>query len=156
MYDYDQRLSLTLAAKYPQLFEEQACYNNVYHMVSEGLEELMPYEKKLRILFCYRLGKDGRYYRHVFAVFNEKLIEPLSYLDMGEENRASIIAIKEMSIKEYLDHLGFEKETQLRESLYQYDLNVVRKSGIHKLLNPYDLANLYREIHEDTPLDKMK
>ena len=155
MYDYDQRLSLALAAKYPQLFEEQACYNNVYHMVSEGLEELASYEK-LRILFCYRPRQDGRYYRHVFAVFNGKLIEPLSYLDMSEETRASIIAIKEMSIEEYLDRLGSEKETQLKESLYQYDLDAVRKSGIHKLLNPYDLANLYREIHEDESPSKME
>ena len=155
MYDYDQRLSLALAAKYPQLFEEQACYNNVYHMVFEGLDELVPYEK-LRILFCYRPGQDGRYYRHIFAVFNGKLIEPLSYLDMSEENRASIIAIKEMSIEEYLDRLGSERETQLRESLYQYDLDAVRKSGIYRLLNPYDLANLYREIHEDESPDKME
>lgn len=147
MYAYDQRLSLILAAKYPQLFEEQACYNNVYHLVSEYLEELRPRDQ-LRILFCYRQGPDGRYYRHVFAVFDGKLIEPLSYLDMSEKNRSSIIPIKDMSVKEYLDYLFEEAETQLRDSLYQDDLDVVRKHGIFKALNPYDLARLYREIDE--------
>ena len=147
MYAYDQRLSLILAAKYPQLFEEQACYNNVYHLVSEYLEELRPRDQ-LRILFCYRQGPDGRYYRHVFAVFDGKLIEPLSYLDMSEKNRSSIIPIKDMSVKEYLDYLFEEAETQLRDSLYQDDLDVVRKHDIFKALDPYDLARLYREIDE--------
>lgn len=145
MYGYDHRLSLVLATKYPNLFEERACYNNVYHMVFEYLEELQPREK-LRILFCYRSGPDGRYYRHVFAVLNGKLIEPLLYLDMSEENRESIIPIKEMSVKEYLDYLCSEAETQLRDSLYQYDLEVVKNAGILKILNPYDLANLYRKV----------
>lgn len=147
MYAYDQRLSLILAAKYPQLFEEQACYNNVYHLVSEYLEELRPRDK-LRVLFCYRQGPDSRYYRHVFAVFDGKLIEPLLYLDMSEKNRSSIIPIKDMSVKEYLDYLFEEAETQLRDSLYQDDLDVVKKHGIFKTLNPYDLARLYREIDE--------
>lgn len=147
MYAYDQRLSLILATKYPQLFEEQACYNNVYHLVSEYLEELRPRDK-LRVLFCYRRGPDSRYYRHVFAVFDGKLIEPLLYLDMSEKNRSSIIPIKDMSVKEYLDYLFEEAETQLRDSLYQDDLDVVKKHGIFKALNPYDLARLYREIDE--------
>lgn len=148
MYDYDKRLSLILAAKYPNLFEEQACYNNVYHIVSEYLEELRPRDK-LRILFCYRRGPDCRYYRHVFAIFDGKLIEPLPYLDMSEENRSSIIPIKEMSVNEYLDYLFEEAETQLRDSLYQFDLDAVKKHGIFRILNPFDLAKLYREIDED-------
>lgn len=147
MYAYDQRLSLILAAKYPQLFEEQACYNNVYHLVSEYLEELRPRDQ-LRILFCYRQGPDGRYYRHVFAIFDGKLVEPLLFLDMSDKNRATIIPIKEMSVNEYLDYLCQEAETQLRDSLYQDDLDVVKKHGIFKTLNPYDLARLYREIDE--------
>jgi len=47
-----------------------------------------------------------------------------------------------------LDYLFVEAETQLRDSLYQYDLDVVKKHGIFKMLNPFDLAKLYREIDE--------
>ena len=153
MYGYDQRLSLILSSKYPDLFEEQACYNNVYHIVTEYLEELRPREK-LRVLFCYRMGPDGRYYRHAFTLFDGQLIEPLLYLDMSEENRRSIIPIKEMSVKEYLDFLFEEAETQLRDSLYQLDLDVVKRHSIFRILNPFDLAKLYREIDEAwTPED---
>ena len=147
MYAYDPRLSIILAKKYPHLFEEQACYNNVYHIVSEYLDELRPRDK-LRVLFCYRQGPDERYYRHVFAIFDGKLVEPLLFLDMSDKNRATIIPIKEMSVNEYLDYLCQEAETQLRDSLYQYDLDVVKKHGIFKMLNPFDLAKLYREIDE--------
>jgi len=147
MYGYDKRLSLILAAKYPHLIEEQACYNNVYHLFSEYLEELRPRDK-LRVLFCYRQGPDHRYYRHVFAVFDGKLVEPLPYLDMSEENRKTIVPIKEMSCGEYIDLLCEERETQLRNVLYQDDLDAVKKSGIFRILNPFDLAKLYRDIDQ--------
>lgn len=147
MYDYDKRLSVILAQKYPDLIEERGCYNNVYRLVTEFVVELKPLDK-LRVLYCYRKGPDGRYYRHAFTVFNGKLVEPLLYLDMSEENRKAIIPIREMSFDEYLDLLHEEKETTLRNTLYQADLDAVRSHGILKLLNPYDLANLYRKISE--------
>ena len=55
MYAYDPQLSIQLAKNHPELFEMRACYNNVYNMVMQHLEELTPWEK-LRILFCYRKG----------------------------------------------------------------------------------------------------
>lgn len=148
MYGYDQQLSLILAGKYPHFFEEQACYNNVYRIVSEYLEELRPRDK-LRVLFCYRQGPDGRYYRHAFAVFDGCLLEPLPHLDMSEENRQTIIPIKDMSCKEYIDLLCTEAETQLRDALYEADLDAVKQHGIFKKLNPFDLAKLFRKIDED-------
>ena len=53
MYAYDPQLSIQLAKNHPELFEMRACYNNVYNMVMQHLEELTPWEK-LRILYCYR------------------------------------------------------------------------------------------------------
>ena len=50
MYAYDPQLSIQLAKNHPELFEMRACYNNVYNMVMQHLEELTP-RKKLRILF---------------------------------------------------------------------------------------------------------
>lgn len=147
MYAYNKQLSLTLARKYPNLFEERACYNNVYNMVFEYLEELRPREN-LRVLFCYRQGPDHRYYRHVFCLFNGELLEPLTYLDMSEANRHTIIPIRELSVPEYLDLLVKERETMLRDTLYQDDLAVVNENGIFAMLNPYDLAMLYRKIDE--------
>lgn len=147
MYDYDKQLSAVLAQKYPELIEERGCYNNVYRLVTEFVAELKPLDK-LRVLYCYRKGPDGRYYRHAFTVFDGKLVEPLLYLDMSEENRKAIIPIREMSFTEYLALLRNEKDTTLRIALYQADLDVVRAHGIFKMLNPYDLANLYQKISE--------
>lgn len=86
MYAYDPQLSIQLAKNHPELFEMRACYNNVYNMVMQHLEELTPWEK-LRILFCYRKGNGDEYYRHAFCLFDGKLVEPLLYLDMSDYNR---------------------------------------------------------------------
>ena len=83
MYAYDPQLSIQLAKNHPELFEMRACYNNVYNMVMQHLEELTPREK-LRILFCYRKGNGDEYYRHAFCLFDGKLVEPLLYLDMSD------------------------------------------------------------------------
>lgn len=45
MYAYDPQLSIQLAKNHPELFEMRACYNNVYNMVMQHLEELTPWEK---------------------------------------------------------------------------------------------------------------
>ena len=148
MYGYDRQLSEVLAKKYPQLIEEQACYNNVYHLVTSYLDELKPWDQ-IRVLYCYRKGPDSRYYRHAFVIFDGKLLEPLPYLDMSCENRQSIIPIREMSFSEYLELICEEAETELRESLYQADLDAVKKNGIFRMLNPFDLASLYRKIDDD-------
>lgn len=100
MYAYDPQLSIQLAKNHPELFEMRACYNNVYNMVMQHLEELTPREK-LRILFCYRKGNGDEYYRHAFCLFDGKLVEPLLYLDMSDYNRRSIVPIREMSVSEY-------------------------------------------------------
>ena len=42
MYAYDPQLSIQLAKNHPELFEMRACYNNVYNMVMQHLEELTP------------------------------------------------------------------------------------------------------------------
>lgn len=73
MYAYDPQLSIQLAKTHPELFEMRACYNNVYNMVMQHLEELTPREK-LRILFCYRKGNGDEYYRHSFCLFDGKLV----------------------------------------------------------------------------------
>lgn len=150
MYAYHQQLSVIISEKYKEYFAEQACYDNVYHMVMEWMEELTPREK-LRVLFCYRQGQDGRFYRHAFCLFDGQLIEPLLYLDMSEENRSSIVPIREMSIQEYLEMLCLEENTALRDTLYQYELDAVKQYGIFERLNPLDLSNLYREV--DTSWD---
>lgn len=45
MYAYDPQLSIQLAKNHTELFEMRACYNNVYNMVMQHLEELTPWEK---------------------------------------------------------------------------------------------------------------
>ena len=51
-----------------------------------------------------------------------------------------------MSFSEYLGLIFKEAETQLRETLYQMDLDAVKKNGIFRMLNPNDLAGLYLKI----------
>lgn len=54
-----------------------------------------------------------------------------------------------MSFSEYLGLIFKEAETQLRETLYQMDLDAVKKNGIFRMLNPNDLAGLYLKIEND-------
>ena len=54
-----------------------------------------------------------------------------------------------MSFSEYLGLIFKEAETQLRETLYQMDLDAVKKNGIFRMLNPNDLAGLYLKIETD-------
>lgn len=139
MYAYDPQLSIQLARNYPTLFEMRACYNNVYNMVMQHLEELTPWEK-LRILFCYRKGSGREYYRHSFCLFDGKLVEPLLYLDMSDYNRRSIVPIREMSVSEYLDLLCLERETPLRAVLRESEQAIVRTLKLK--LNPFDQKHL--------------
>lgn len=154
MYLYNHDLSVTLAEKYPDKISERACYDNVYHLTTDFIEELQP-ASELRILFCYRQGPDGFYYRHVFCMFKGELVEPLTYLDMSDSNLKRIIPIRELSFSEYLDLMVKDEETSLRNSLYDDDLRVVKEARIYNILCAYDLAQLYREIDLDWPPDDM-
>lgn len=147
MYAYNPQLSVLLSQKYSSKFQERACYDNVYQLITDYFEELQP-SSKLRVLFCYRLGSDDIYYRHVFCVFDGQLVEPLLYLDMSDYNRERIVPVKELSYLEYLNLLVKDEQTSLRDSLYQDELEAVRNSGIFRSMGAYDLSQLYREIDE--------
>lgn len=148
MIDYSRPLSEKIAQKYSDLFQKQHCYENVYHMVTEDIDELNP-PSKLSVLFCYRPGKDNRYYRHAFCLYDGMIVEPLLYLDMSEENRSAIIPICFMSVPEYSEMVHMEGNHGLRNYLYPDDLRVVGESGIFRRLGLIDLSSLFRTVETE-------
>ena len=154
MLEYDKQLSEKIAREYRRLIEEHHCYENVYNMVTESIDELKP-PSKLSILFCYRQGEDKRYYRHAFCLYDGKIVEPLLYDDMDEEHLSTIIPIRHMSVPEYLEMIEHDGTYGLKDVLYKDDLHVVDENGIFRRLGLLDLSNLYRELESEPNMSEL-
>lgn len=158
MFQYSRTLSELLADKCNKIIAPNECYSNVYRIVTQNI--LDSQAQSIEILFCYRQGEDGRYYRHVFIMADGMLVEPLLDLDMSESNLAKIVVIKQLKLSEYLAHNGNDDHNDLRKYLYEFEINAIKHNDILDLIGGFDLAKLYRKLAEkpqnNTLLDILK
>ncbi len=146
MYAYSKRLSDLIARKYQAFIHEQRCYDNVFHLLTERIPELYPLSK-VSVLFCYYKGADSRYYRHVFILYDNELVEPLPYVNMNEENRSSLVPIRLIpSIEDYFQMVRKDGNSSLANVLYEDEIKAVNQAKIWQKLWIRDLSNLYRDF----------
>lgn len=146
MYAYSKKLSDLIARKYRHLIQEQRCYDNVFRLLTEQIPELYPLSK-ISILFCYYEGADYRYYRHVFILHNNKIVEPLPYINMSDEKRNSLVPIKVIpSVEEYFRMVREEGKRSLLNTLYDDEIKAINQAEIWRKLWIRDLSNLYRDL----------
>lgn len=145
MLVYSRKLSEVIAEKYSHLIEEQQCYGNSYNLVTADISEF-PDKSKLGVAFFYIWGngyKDGdfRYFRHACCTYEDKIIEPLSYIDM--ENEAHIL-IKHFGLSEYLEAVEQDGEDDLPVTLFPFEGEIMKTRGIFNILSVADMARLFR------------
>ena len=146
MYAYSKGLSDLIARKYQAFIHEQRCYDNVFYLLTEQIPELSPLSK-VSILFCYYKGADSRYYRHVFILYDNELVEPLPYVNMNEENRSSLVPIRLIpSIEDYFQMVRKDGNSSLANVLYEDEIKAVNQAKIWQKLWIRDLSNLYRDF----------
>lgn len=143
MHQYFQSLSEKIAHKYARLFEKRQCYENVFKLVTGNIEELKP-PSKLSVLFCYIPGAAGLYYRHALCLYNNRIVEPLLYLNMEEKDPADIVPIRLMTEREYLDLILADGKYDLSDVLRDDDIRAFNSSSIP--LNPVDLSNMVASV----------
>lgn len=148
MFDFDVSLSNRIAKKYNNIIKENQCYKNVFDMVTDVTE--FRDTRKLKVLFCYRVGADGRYYRHAFCLYDDRIIEPME-LDMSEENRWQMVVVKVLGLKEYFSLVTKEENPSLFVALHSFDVEALNAYGIWRAISAYDASKVI-EAAEEQPI----